>query len=338
MEKTNILFQPFNLGKIQVNNRIVRSATSERLADEQGRATDELIETYKKLGQGKIGLVVTGYAYVNKAGRCNTNQLGVHEDVKIPGLKKLCQEFHSENSLGRIALQIVHGGRQVSPDAGIPMAPSNVPFKGEPPRVLQEREIEQIIEDFAQAALRGKRAGFDAVQIHAAHGFLISQFLSPYTNRRNDFWGGSLSSRARFFIEIIKECRQKTGEDYPLFAKMNCSDFIEEGLTVEEAGEIAEMAEKAGLDGLEISGGIGDTPEEKGACRPVKDKKDEAYFLEEAKKISNELGIPVILVGGIRNPQTAENILKETKIKAIAMSRPFLDNPGLVLEWMEKSG
>jgi len=328
----DILFTSQYIGKMKIKNRFVRSACFERGANEDGTIKDEMIPLYERLAKGGAGLVVTGYSYIHPTGRCSFHQTGIHDDRTIPGLKKLAGAFHRADHYAKIAIQIVHGGRQVRPYAAEELvAPSAVPINGMTPRELKAGEIEELIGAFIQAAIRAKKAGFDAVQLHAAHGFLISEFNSSFTNRRTDKWGGTLENRGRFFIEIIKGIRSELGPDYPIIAKMNGSDFLQEtSLFIEDAVEIARAAEKAGLDAIEISGGMSDTPADKGAIRPGIDRRSkEAYFLPQVKIIKKELKIPVIIVGGIRSAQVARKIIRRRQADFIALGRPFIREPDL---------
>lgn len=335
MKSDDIIFSPFDIGKMRIKNRVVRSATSERGANEDGTVTDNLIKMYEQLGAGGAGIVITGYSYVLKSGRCNLRQLGVHDDSVVDGLKKLTEAFHKASSGGKIVMQLVHGGRQVKPYAASEvLAPSAVPLGEVTPRPLEPDEIMTIVEAFGDAALRAKEAGFDGVQIHAAHGFLVSSFLSPYLNRRNDEWGGNPENRRKFFLEIIRKIRVKVGVDYPVLAKINGSDFVEDGLEIDEAVETAAQAEQEGLDAIEVSGGIADTPQELGAIRPGIDSRDkEAYFETYARRVRGEVNVPVITVGGIRSAQVARQILRHRSADAVSMSRPFIREPDLPKRW-----
>ncbi|HFD39563.1 MAG TPA: NADH:flavin oxidoreductase, partial [Anaerolineae bacterium] len=209
------LFTPIQIGSLELKNRLVRSATAERLATEPiGRATSALAEMYRTLARGGVGLIVTGHAYVAPEGKAHPEMLSVHCDQMLPGLRTLTEAVHAEG--GRIAMQINHGGRQSDPALPERVAPSAVPRPGDerPPRAMTHREIIETVDAFAQAARRAKEAGFDAVQIHAAHGYLIGQFLSPHTNRRTDRWGGDFERRLRFLAAVCEAVRGQVGADY----------------------------------------------------------------------------------------------------------------------------
>ncbi len=333
----DVIFTPFNIGSMRLKNRIVRSACSERGAKPNGEVTEKIINLYKGLSKGGVSLAITGYAYIHPSGKCNGRQLGIDKDSLIEGLKRICDAFHKASSGGKIALQIVHGGRQVKPYIATDVvAPSPVPLGGVVPRPLEEEEIWSIIKLFGDAAYRAKIAGFDAVQIHAAHGYLVSSFISPYTNRRNDKWGGSIENRSRFFVEIVKEIRRRVGSEFPVFAKVNGEDYVEGGLTLEDSIESVRLAAEVGLDGVEVSGGIADTPPNLGAVRQgISTRSDEAYFLSSAEAFKKALKIPVITVGGIRSTQVARGILIRRQADAVSLCRPFIREWDIPRKWRE---
>lgn len=334
----DILFKPLKIGTMRLKNRLVRSATSERAADSHGIVQDGMIKMYEELAKGGAGLVITGYAYVHPSGRCGAQQTGIHSDSVVPRLKKLTDAFHRASSGGKIALQLVHGGRQAGPSlVKEVLAPSEIPIGTVYPREMREDEIQDVIEAFADAAGRAMDAGFDAVQLHGAHGFLISQFLSPYTNHRSDQWGGSPEGRWRFFFHVIRRIRQKAGDKLPLLAKVNGSDFLkDQGLNPDEVALMLPRAQGLGLDAVEISGGMSDTPQGLTATRNgIKKPADEAYFLPQARVIKKSLQIPLILVGGIRSAHVARKIIEDGDADAVAMCRPFLQEPDLPSRWMK---
>ncbi len=330
------LFSSFSIGQLEISNRLIRSACAERSANPDGSVSPVLEELYTELAVGGAGLVVTGYAFVESSGRCGARQLGIHHDSMIPGLTGLCNRFHRASPGARLFIQLVHGGRQSKPYL-VPeiVAPSAVPLAGIKPRPLRHREILRIIKSFAEAGGRAKEAGFDGVQIHGAHGFLISQFNSPHTNRREDIWGGIPENRRRFFLEIIKETRKITGDDFPIIAKVNGSDFLENrGLNLEEVIPMIAAAKEAGLDGVEISGGMADTPPELSAIRgPIRRRSQEAYLLPWARSIKNAVDMPVITVGGVRSARIARDIITRQEAHGIAMCRPFIREKDIPLRW-----
>ena len=322
-----MLFTAHRIGTLELPNRLVRSATAERMADDEGRPEPPLHELYKKLAEGGVGLIITGHAYVHEGGRCHRKMTGIHRDELIPDLRKLVEVVHQAG--GRVAVQINHGGRQCVADAipGDPVAPSPVPLrKGAPrPRELSEEEIRELIRAYGRAAGRAKEAGFDAVQIHAAHGYLINQFNSPAANWRRDAWGGSLARRLRFLEEVVVAVRDEVGSDYPVFIKLGIQDFVRDGLPLEEGVEIVRHLRDMGLDAVEISGGIGGQSVRKDILRP----EDEAYFLEQARRAREATDLPLILVGGIRSREVMDRILEEGTADFISLCRPLIREPDL---------
>lgn len=333
------LFSPFEIKTIKMKNRIVRSATYEKMADEDGFVTEQLINLYVNLAKGGVGLIITGNALVHVSGRSAPKMLCIHNDFYIDGLKKLTSSVHAGG--GKIVIQLSHGGRQCASIflyGNPPVAPSAVyePVYKVMPRELTQEEIWEIIESFGKAARRAKEAGFDGVQIHGAHGYLVNQFLSPYTNRRNDYWGGDEERRFHFLEEVYNSIRDNVGYDYPVMIKLNACDFVEGGLTLEESLRIAKRLENMGIDAIEVSGGIVESkPEE----RPVRMKIDapekEAYFREFSREFKKNLKVPIMLVGGIRSRQVAEDILQKNDADLVSLSRPLIREPDLPNKWMK---
>lgn len=331
------LFEPFTIAGIELGNRIVRSATYEKLADVDGFVTEELITLYRNLAKGGAGLIITGNALVHVSGRSVPQALCIHNDFYIDKLKRLTAAVHKKS--GRIALQLVHGGRQCFPSMlgeEQPLAPSEVyePTLKITPRAMRDEEIWRIIEAFGDAARRAMYAGFDGIQIHGAHGYLVNNFLSPHTNKRTDYWGGDEERRFHFLEEVFKAIRKEVGDHYPIMIKLNSADFVEGGLTVEESLKIAKRLEDLGLDAIEVSGGIYES-QLKAARTNIKTIEQEAYFREAARSFKKELHIPVIVVGGIRSKAVAENILKEEDADLISLSRPLIREPDLPNKFKE---
>jgi 2,4-dienoyl-CoA reductase-like NADH-dependent reductase (Old Yellow Enzyme family) len=286
---------------------------------------------YEALARGGVGLIITGYAYVREDGKSSSSQAAIYDDEFIPAYKRLTERLKPYPT--RLVLQIAHGGRQSIPQAcnDKPIAPSPVPYPLTKltPREMTEDDIWEIINCFAQAARRAREAGFHGVQLHAAHGYLLSQFISPFTNKRKDRWGGSVESRAMMLLGVLKACRKEVGRDYPILVKLNSDDCMEGGLKVEGAVKTASMLDKAGIDGIEVSGGIGDSFPS--ACRPdIKSPNEEAYFATNAKKIKEAVSVHVICVGGIRSREVMESIISTGKADMVSMSRPFIREPDLV--------
>ncbi len=333
------LFSPFEIKSIKMKNRIVRSATYEKMADEDGFITDRLINLYVTLAKGGVGLIITGNVLVHTSGRSAPKILCIHNDFYIEGLKKLTQAVHESD--GKIVIQLSHGGRQCASIflyGAKPVAPSAVyePVYKVMPRELTQEEIWEIIESFGKAARRAKEAGFDGVQIHGAHGYLVNQFLSPYTNRRNDYWGGDEERRFHFLEEVYNSIRDNVGYDYPVMIKLNACDFIKGGLTLEESLKIAKRLENLGIDAIEVSGGIVESKAEERPVRVKIDSKEkEAYFRAFSKEFKKVLKVPIMLVGGIRSRTTAEDILEKNDADLISLSRPLIREPDLPKKWLK---
>jgi 2,4-dienoyl-CoA reductase-like NADH-dependent reductase (Old Yellow Enzyme family) len=321
------LFEPAAIGTLQLPNRLVRSATAECLSDDHGSPLPELTTLYCALAQGGVGLIITGHAFVDPGGRCHKGMSGIHDDGLVAAWSAVTAAVHQAG--GKIALQVNHGGRQCDPTVvdGSLVAPSPIPLTADSPRPVEltERGIEDLIRAFADAAARAKAAGFDAVQIHGAHGYLVNSFNSPASNLRRDAWGGKLVRRVRFLEEISAAMRNGIGNDYPLFIKLGAVDFVRDGLTEQDGLEIIRHLADLGLDGVEISGGIGGQSSRAGILR----REQEAYFLPIARKARYVTSLPIILVGGIRSHEVMEEILVEGSVDLIALSRPLIREPDL---------
>ena len=345
--------KPKKIGNLEIKNRFVRSATYEGLATEEGEITNKLVDFYKKLSEGGCGLIITSHAYVQPNGRSGENQIAVYKDDFIPGLKKLADVVHKQNKDCKIALQLTHSGRQRNrKDARETIAPSAIleGFTNRMPRQMTLEEIEETIGAFAQATRRAKEAGYDAIQLHGAHGWLISEFLSPYTNKRTDEYGGSTDNRIRFVENIYRKSRELVGEDFPLLIKMNCDDFLDGGITLEESKKIAEKLSVLGFDAIEISSCMWETVKRKKreiGWRPtfipesrmsIGSVNKPAYHRPYAKEIKNCIEIPLILVGGINSIDLVEEILKNGDADFVSFSRPLIREPNLPNRWIKGIG
>ena len=326
------IFTPWKMKDLTIPNRLVRSATWEGLAEADGTPTHDLINALGDLAEGGVGLIITGYAFILPEGRGLPKQTGVHIDAMVGPLTRISDAMHKAGGLA--AMQIVHAGGQTKAEwiGGQPMGPSamvNPAFKEEVGE-LSLMHIEDIIDAFAMAAARVKAAGFDAVQLHGAHGYLINQFLSPLTNRREDDYGGNPANRARFAYDVLSATRQAVGPRYPVFIKLNSADYVEGGLALEEGLAVAQGLSQRGIDGIEVSGG---TPAagKLSASRVVKEASDEGYFLTNAVAIKKVVSCPVICVGGWRSRSEVEKALDQ--VDAVALSRPFIRQPDLANRW-----
>lgn len=332
------IFETTHLCGIELKNRLVRSATWEGLADPEGRVTPALLRIYEDLADGGVGLIISSYLYIDPVGKQSLGQIGVYSDDVIPGLSDLAGAVHDRG--GKLVGQIVHCGGQADRrlNGGLqPVAPSAVESEGYSmtPRELSTGEIENIISDFAAAARRLKAAGFDGVQLHGAHGYLLAQFLSALRNRRPDHYGGSLPNRARFCLEVYRAVRATVGPDFPVMIKISASDFIEGSTTQEDSCYLASELAAEGIDAIEVSGGKpGST--KLGAARPdIREAKDEAYFLPQAEAIRAAApGTPLMLVGGVRSPEVIEQILEKGTADYFSMCRPLIREPRLPARWL----
>ena len=326
-----MLFEPFSISGLILKNRIVRSATYEKRADDDGFVTAALIEFYEDLAGGGAGLIISGNVLVHTSGRSAPQQLCIHNDFYIDKLKRLTDAVH--NLGGAIIIQLVHGGRQSFPallGGKRPVAPSVVfdPSTQITPRAMDDHEIWEVIESFGNAARRGMYAGFDGVQLHAAHGYLINEFLSPHTNRRDDYWGGDEERRFHFVEEVYKAVRGEAGENYPVLIKMNADDYVEGGLAPEESVNIAKRLEDIGVCAFEVSGGMYEARNKTVRTKILKPEL-EAYFRSAAGLFKRNLLMPVMLVGGMRSRPVMEEVLLKGDADLISMSRPLIREPDL---------
>ncbi len=359
------VFTSTSLAGIVFKNKIIRSATHEGMADEKGFPQNKLIQLYTRLAKGGAGAIITGDTGIQQDGKSPwVNMLMIDNDDVIPVFKDLTDAVHQHDT--PIILQISHCGRQTrSKTTGfIPAGPSEKRdkfYSEDLPRELSEKEIDIIINNFAQAAHRAKDAGFDGVQLHLAHGFLLSDFLSSYSNNRNDKWGGATENKYRIIKEIFVKIREKAG-DYPVLVKMNAHDGQKNGMNITEAVIIAQMLEKSGCAAVEVSCGMGEDglyfarseklPVEavmeytfkyktlpkvvKAIAKPVlkailkQPKPILKYNLDAAIQIKQAVNIPVIVVGGINNIKDISSIVQEENIDFVSMSRPFIVEPNIV--------
>jgi len=331
MKANSVLFSPIKIGTIEIPNRFARAATHDFMAARDGSATERQVSLFENLAKGEVGLIITGHAYVNPTGIASPYQTGVYADRLIEGLSQINGAVHRYPS--RIFLQVSHAGRQTKPKlcGCTPLAPSSVyePTFEVSPKEMSQEEIKSVIDDFIQSSRRAKEAGFDGVELHVAHGYLLSSFISPYTNRRKDEWGGTLTNRLRIVAEIIQGIKGLLGKEFPLIVKLNASDFLPEGLNLDESIEIAKILESEGTDALEVSGGMAEAG--KGSVwKGLRREEEEGYFVDNASKIKAELSIPVFGLGGIRSFSAMEQIIEEGRADLISMSRPFIREPSLI--------
>jgi 2,4-dienoyl-CoA reductase-like NADH-dependent reductase (Old Yellow Enzyme family) len=334
------LFETTWIRSLELKNRSVRSATWSGVGGDRGYVTDKAVEFYRELGQGGIGLIVTGYQYVLPNGAQLPFMIGNYEDEQIQGLSRLAKAVHQED--GKIVPQIVHVGARANPkllgEGQKIWAPSAIPdpVSGRVPKEVTKTDIGILIEAYAAASARAKKAGFDGVQLHGAHGYGINQFLSGAWNRRGDAYGGNLKNRYRFLGEVLEAVRAAVGDDFPVLIKLSAHDYVEGGLAPEEAVQIARRLAEDGIDAIEVSAGSAASPRDKSPSRSVEKEADEAYLADLAAVVKEAVKVPIMAVGGIRSFKTVNDILSGRKADYVAMSRPFIREPHLISRW--KSG
>jgi len=353
------MFKPISIGSMEVKNRFVHSATHEVMSDNSGMVTDALVKRYARLARGGIGLIIPGHMYVHPLGKAHNGQTGVHTDEMTPGLKSLADTVHEHG--GKIAFQLAHGGRQSTKKVlgRKPLAPSSHgrdPVSMNKPEAMSEAQIEEAIDAYAAAAGRAVAGGADAVQLHAAHGYLINEFLSPFFNRRTDAWGGSDVNRFLFLKTIVETIRDFVPNDFPILVKLNTNDFTPKpGMTPDLAAVYAGWLADLGVAAVEVSCGTyygfqtirGEIPVAEMArglpawMRPVARLKmkmqaganrfQEAYNLAAAEIVKGKIrSTPLILVGGMRRLSQMNDIVENGPADMISMSRPFIREPSLV--------
>lgn len=364
---TGVLFEPLRIGSLTIAGRVVKAATSETRADADGGCTRALIDFYEPIARGGTPLIITGNLYISAEAKSTPFQTGIEDDSKIAGLARLVDAVHAHGA--RIFAQLNHAGRQVLPSyAGVKEAVSSSAVTdlstGVRPRALDAEEITKIVEQFADAAERCRKAGFDGVQIHAAHGYLIGQFLTPHTNRRTDAYGGSRENRVRLLREVHAAIRARTGRDFPVMVKLNGSDYLplRDGLETGELVEVAQVMEREGIDGVEVSVGHyesgfpvvrgtfgrGLRAMSQGSARHLRGVRRfvmtrlwpipailcnlvwrpyEGYNLRYARHFSKALTIPVICVGGFLTRREMEAAIQRGDCDAVSVARAFIADP-----------
>ena len=366
----SVLFETTSINSMQLKNRFVRSATHEGMADERGLPTPSLFDLYQKLSQGGVGLIITGYACVSRDGKSNARgMLCIDSDEHVSAFQRLTSHVHEGGA--KIAMQIAHCGGQTTADAAgtRPMAPSPVKYRSTAtmPREMTEADINRVIDSFGHAARRVRESGFDALQLHAAHGYLLSAFLCPHTNRRRDRWGGPVTNRMRIISAIYDRCRREVGYRFPLLIKINGRDAMRRGLKLQEATIMASMMGEMGFDGIEVSCGIGDdgwsgVRGDFSAELLVDDLKvfehrpllrmlfrrfgkmlirplpfTQAYNRDCARAIKKKITMPVLCVGGITEPATMEDIITSGDADYISLCRSLVFDPSWPLKIMQGS-
>ena len=329
------LFETTKINQMELKNRFVRSATWEGLANTDGSCTAELTDLMVDLAKGQVGLIISSHAYVNPAGQAGIRQLGIDNDRLIESYKKMVEKVHGEGS--KIIMQIAHAGCRAPIQfvKNIPNGPSSMDIERYNCREMTINEISQVIEDFKNAALREKKAGFDGVQIHAAHGYLISQFLSPFFNKRTDEYGGSVGNRAHLVLNIIRAIKLELGRQFTVIIKLNSDDFTDGGFSQSEMIQIAKILETAGIDVIELSGSLSLQRSQFSSVRKgrIRSEEEEVYYHDAAKSYKKQINVPLILVGGIRSYEVAKELIEKEQVDYISFSRPLIREPQLIKRW-----
>jgi 2,4-dienoyl-CoA reductase-like NADH-dependent reductase (Old Yellow Enzyme family) len=338
------LFESTFINGMGLKNRFIRSGTATGMATQDGLITPKLTDLIVNVARGGAALIIPDYAPVLKSGITHNQQLGMYSDEHIAGLANMVNAIHVVGS--KVVIQIVHGGTHADPRfTGVEsMGPSAIPaaagkfgpFPG--CREMTIHDIDSVVEGYRIAAIRAKKAGFDGIQLHCAHGYLFSQFLSPFYNKRTDDYGGDITNRTRIIVETYKQVRNEVGPDYPILVKMNVTDFIDGGITVDDAIQTTGIFAAIGIDAIELSGGTGWGLQVLGDLdrTPMRMVKDEGYYRDVAKSMKSVVSIPVILTGGIRSYHIAAQFVRDGVADYIGLCRPLIREPGLINRW--KSG
>lgn len=327
------IFTPFRISSLVLRNRIVMPAMGTGFAKRDGSITEKLINYYRARARGGVGLIIVEETAVEARGLGYGYQLRIYEDSHLDGLGELARAVHDEGA--KVFIQLAHAGRQTLPAVikDTPVAPSPVPclkFK-HTPRELSIREIKDIEGAFVAGADKAKALGFDGVELHAAHGYLLCEFLSPLSNHRKDEYGGDLENRTRILINIIEGIKRRVGDDFPIFVKISADEYYEGGLRPQESLEIGRLLERAGVSAITVSAGNYGSFD--WVVQPV--QKEPGCLVHLAEAFKRELNIPVIAVGRINEPSLAEKILEEKKADLIAMGRALIADPYLLRKVQE---
>lgn len=322
------LFSPIRLKDLVLKNRIVMASMGTNLADPEGFVTDEMISYYAERARGGAGLIMTELVTVDfPLGNGIERQLSIDDDRFIPGLRKLTGEIHRNGS--KVFIQLNHAGNRAKAESlrGVaPVSASNIPSSivKLAPKPLTSEEISRVIDAFGRAGRRAKGAGFDGIDLHFAHGYLLCQFLSSLTNKRQDKYGGSLENRMRFPLEVFERCRQEAGEDFPISGKVVGHQYIEGGITLRETKAFCCSLQQKGIDAIQVSGGDPESADHF-PVPPMYDKR--GCYVKFAASVKRAVNIPIIAVGRVNDVQLANHIVESGKADLVAMGRAFLTDP-----------
>lgn len=316
------LLSPANIGALTVKNRCIMSPMAAALANPDGTVSDELIAYFNARAEGGVGLILTEYAFVTPIGRSSDCQISVTDDDKIPALRRLVDAVHERGA--KIGLQLQHGGRRSIVEL---TAPSPIPMAAgqKTPRVYTTAEVYTLIDEFIAAAMRAKKAGFDLIEVHCAHGYLLNDFLSPRANRRTDEFGGNVTGRARVVTKIIRGIKEANGADYPISVRMSAEELVTDGHQKRDSAEMAQLFEEAGADLINVSCGVGHVGR---SIAPA--ARETGHNVEAAEEISHVIDIAVGVAGRINEPEYAESILRAGKVRFVTIGRALLADPEFV--------
>ena len=333
MENTDLLFTPGHIGILTLKNRLVMAPMVRNYADEHGHMTERYLAHLERIAEGGVGTLILEASFVSPEGRGFRNELGLHSDSVIAGLHEAVKVAHDHGA--RIGIQLYHAGRQTTSRVSgeQPVAPSAIPcpLLQELPRMLDRAEIHALVRAFGNAARRAKEAGMDFVEIHAAHGYLITQFLSPFSNRRPDSYGGSVENRRRFLDEIIDAVRKETGSDYPVTIRISADELVPGGLTSADTVELARWLETKGIAAIHVS--VGNYGSYTSGCMIPPMAVKDGPLVPYASRIKQAVRIPVIAVGKLHTPALAESVLRDGQADFIALGRELLADP----DWPRKA-
>ncbi len=320
------LFESFKIRGLDIPNRFMRSATVDNLG-EKGLVSQAQLAFYRELARGEVGLIISSGLFPSLDGWAAPGQVGIHRDEQVGTLRRLTAAVHEEG--GRVVAQLMHAGWFGNPElSGLtlvgPMQTVN-PANGRKVRALSSQEVHQHIEDFARAGRRAREAGFDGVQVHAAHSWLVSAFLSPATNHREDEWGGSPAKRAAFLVKILEGLRQECGPDFPILIKLGLRDYHPRGRDVGAGIELVCAAMRAGLDALEISEGLEGKP-----FHHIREAATRPYYLAETRALREAVRLPTIVVGGFRRLEDMRAVVEGDLADSVSLCRPFIMDQHLV--------
>jgi NADPH2 dehydrogenase len=323
------LLTPLSFSGLTLRNRIVMPPMWSAQATTEGQVTDKIIEYHRVRAAAGCGLVIVEHAFVDPRGRNSATQIGIYSDEMLDGLSRLASAIRGDGAAA--TLQISHAGSRVSPGvlgAIKPVAPSALchPYdpSGEIPEALSKSQIHEVVAAFGSAAVRARDAGFDAVEIHAAHGFLLSEFLSPLTNQRADEFGGNVENRSRIHLAVLHEVRRRVGPGFPMFVRLGAHDETPGGLELEDSCRAAMRLVEGGAALIDVSGGLQGS---RGAG------KDPGYFVPYAAAIKAGIKVPVMVTGGIREPALADRIVRDGRADLVGIGRAMLEDP----EWARKA-